>query len=194
MQDYVVWAHSNKVKHSCVLDRLVGVKKKFELIEGIPQTSTFPENAHFTMSADFPNNTVFTDSLINTYMVIVASERLKKFFESRNTKFLEYLPVRIIDHKGKPVNREYFILNPILPVDCLDNEKSNVKWSEIVEGDIRSVQRIILDPTRIDPDRELFRLHRYFDPILVRRDVAEAIDRDKLTGMRWIDADKFPER
>jgi hypothetical protein len=193
MQDYLVWTHSNKVKHSCVLDQLIGVKKIFELREGVPRASTFPADAHFTMSADFPNNTVLIDSLINTDMVIVASRRLRDFCESRNLKCLEYLPVKIMDHKGKPVANEYFILNPIQPVDCLDIERSEVEWDELVKGDIDTVGQVVLDPARIDPDRELFRLCKYFEPILVHRALAEAIDREKFTGMRWIELDKYPE-
>src|SRR5438552_3993429 len=117
--NYVVW-DTKVIPNACVLQDLVRVEKDYQLRKGVPLASTFPEDAAFTMDPDFPDNTVLTDNLLNTNMMIVASMRLKMFLERQSLRKVEYLPVTIINHKGKPASREYFIVHPIDPVECLD--------------------------------------------------------------------------
>jgi hypothetical protein len=190
---YVVWSRSNAVKNSCVLNELVGVDEIFQLTIGTPLADKFPENVHFTLHPDFPHHLVLIDSLNNINRVIVGSKRLSDFLQARNPKCVEYLPVGIMGHKRKMLSRQYSIIHPIEPVDCLDIDRSGVSWNKLVEGKIRSVKRIVLDPARLDPDREIFRLNRFFEVILVRRDVAEAIDKEQFSGIRWVNLEDYPE-
>jgi hypothetical protein len=190
---YVIWARSNQVKHSCVLDQLVGFEPRFQLKKGVPLSADFPKDVYFTLHPDFPHNLVLIDSLNNVNRVIVGSKRLREFFQARNSQCTEYLPVGIMGHKGKLLSREYCIIHPVMPVDCLNIEESGVSWNRIVKEKIRSVKRVVLDPGRIDMRRDIFRLNRYFDLILVRREVAEAIDEEQFTGIRWIEPENYPE-
>jgi hypothetical protein len=191
--DFVVYRSSNLVKHSVMLNEFEGFDKIFELVNGVPQNGKFPKGAHYTMDPDHPHNTVFTDSLHNLDGLIVASQRLREFFEARKSKCLEYLPVGIKDHKGKLAKRDYSIVHTIAPVDCLDDAKSHVKFSRIVKTKIRSVKKLVLNPSKLDLERDLFRLDRFFSVVMVRRDVAEAIDKEGFTGMRWVEPADFPE-
>jgi hypothetical protein len=190
---YVVWALSKEVKYACVLGDLVGVDRVFELNKGVPRAAGFPSDVQFKMNPDFPNDTVLTDSLINADRLIVGSMRLKKFLESAVPKHMEYLPVTIVDHKGKTASRDYFIVHPVSPVNCLEAEKSGAKYSRIVKGKIQSIERLVIDPGRIDPDRQLWRLDGFFDVVLAHRNLAERITSEGFTGIRWIELSNYPE-
>jgi hypothetical protein len=191
--DFVIWGSSTTVPYRVLLDTMEGFDEVFKLGKGVQQNGSFAAGVYYTMNKDRPHNTVFTDSLKNLDNLIVASRRLREFFQARPSKGVEYLPIGVMDHKGKMASREYAIIHPAPPVDCLDCDKSGVVFSRIVKTKIRGVQRLVLDPARMDPERDLFRLDRFFDVILIRRDAAEAIDREGFTGIRWIEPADFPE-
>jgi hypothetical protein len=190
--DLLIWA-ARDVPDACALDKLTGVDRQYELAKGIPRASTFPQDAAFTMDSDFFNDLMLTDNLINTDRLIVASRRLKEFLEARPLRHVEYLPVTIIDHKGKPASREYFIVHPTDLVDCLDMDQSEVEWGLVDEQSIDSVARLVIDLAKVDPAVELFRPKPFYDVVVVRRALAEAIDAAGFVGIRWIALADYPE-
>ena len=188
--NYLIW-DSKVVPNACVLKELVGVEQPSRLRKGVPVAAGFPEGAAFTMDPDFPDATLLTDNLINTDNLIVASSRLKTFLESRAPGRVEYLPVAIIDHRGKPASREYHIIHPVDPVDCLDLEKCEPTWSAIDKTKIKRLKRLVIDETKVGRDRGLFKPQSFYNIILTRRDLAEALDREGFTGLRWIEPESF---
>lgn len=194
--NYVIWDNKH-VENAVVLYRLQGVENKWELNEGIPRSADFTAEATFKMDLDLLYNTILTDNLKNKDMLVVASRRLKEFLEEWNLEKVEYLPVTIIDHKGKPIQENYFIIHPIHPIPCLDVEKCGATWSPLDEEAIDFIERMVIDESLIDTrtqsitvDRKLFR-PKYFDCItLVRRDLAEAIDEAGFTGVEWMEIDE----
>lgn len=188
--NFVVW-DSRAVKDGCVLQELVGVDKVYNLRKGVPMGDTFPDKAGFTMDPDFPNNTLLTDHLLNTSMMIVASPRLKGFLEGRAIPAVEYLKVTILNHKGKAASRDYCIVHPIDPVDCLDVEKCEPTWALVDKTTINRVKKLVIDESKVAKNRMIFRPKSFYRAILVRRDLAEAIDKEDFTGIGWIEMEKF---
>jgi hypothetical protein len=189
--NYLVWA-MKRVPNACVLDELSGVDEEWKLTKGTPLADGFPQNAVFRMDPEFPNNTVMTDSLRNTDLLIVGSLKLAQFLQSRQANGLEYLPVAIANPKKKIVSKDYCIIHPTDPVDCLDVAKSGARWSKIDKQSINAVKKLVLQEDKIDPKREVFRLQSFFDVILVKRDLAEAMDAQGFTGIRWIEPENYP--
>lgn len=187
---FLIWT-DRPVKHACALYKLSGVTKEYQFRKGISKAEIFGDEASFNMHPDFPNDTLLTDNLLNAYLLIVASGRLKAFFEDRATPNVEYLPVKIIDHKGKVASTEYSIVHPLDPVDCIDQEASQVRWHEFDKGVIDGVKRLVIDESKVDPARVIFRLKSFYWATLIRRDVAEAIDAAGFTGIRWVDPLEF---
>jgi hypothetical protein len=187
---FVIW-DSAVVKNAVVLHLLKGVEKEYQLRKGIPRAATFPSHAVYTMHPDFPHNTILVDNLVNTGLRIVASQRLKEFLEKQAVPKVEYLPVAIVNHKGKAASNDYFIVHPVEPVECLDLEKCEPTWGEVDETSIDEVRQLVIDETRVDPGRQLFRPKQFHQVILARRTLAEAIDAAGFTGIRWIELDKF---
>ena len=77
--------------------------------------------------------------------------------------------------------------------DCLDLNSSSVKWNKWDKDTIERVRRLLLDESRIDPARELFRAKAFWDVIFVSRPLAQAIDDMGFSGVRWIELSDYPE-
>jgi hypothetical protein len=121
----------------------------------------------------------------------VASSRLKTFIESQAPAHVEYLPVTIVDHRGKPVKREYFIIHPVDPADCLDLEQCEPTWSAIDKTKIKRVKKLVIDETKVGKDRVLFKPQSFYNIILARRELAEALDKEHFIGLSWIEPENY---
>ena len=188
--NFVVW--TNKVMpDACSLYELIGVEKQYQLRKGISRSSSFSDNAAFAMHPDRPNDTILTDNLFNISLLIVGSIRLRTFLEKQCVPRVDYLPVTILNHKSKPVSSDYSIINPLEPIDCIDLEKSEARMDSMDKSTIEGVSRLVIDESKIEQGRVLFRPKRFYWVILVHRRLAEAIDGQGFTGVRWVELDAF---
>lgn len=188
--DVVVWS-LGKVRHACRLDTLAEFEDTDLFGKGVSLRETFPGNAYFTMNQDFPNDTLLTDTLRNYYQLIIVSERQKTFLEAQDISHVEFLPIQIRNHKGRPVAETYFICHPIDPIPAIDIERSVIVWSEIDEDALDDVEKLVLDPERLDPTRKIFRVQGLTEAIFVQRAMADALDAEGFTGNAWIDVDAY---
>lgn len=182
---------SAEIPNVCVLSKLVGVEKEYQLTEGVSLVSTFSNDAAFLMDPDFPNDTLLADNLINKYRLFVASKRLKEFLEKHQPEYLEFLPVGIIDHRGKRIKEKYFIVHPINPLNCLDIEKCGAEYSLVDESEIDEIESLVFDDSKMDHNRQIFRPKFFNWIILIHSDLAAAIDAEGFTGIRWIDSSEY---
>lgn len=192
MVTFQVWSPSNKVANAVALDFLKGFDSVGQLFRGAPLSGTFPPDAAFKMRSEFPENTVLTDSLSNLDSLIIGSLRLKEFFQARDISNVEYHPVTIRDHKNKVIKSQYFIINPTSNVDCLDISASGAVMSRIKTTKVQFIKKLVLREDVVDPSRQIFRITNFDRITLVRTDLAEAIDQAGFTGIRWVEASKYP--
>lgn len=188
--DYVIWK-CGIVRNAVVLKKLVNVEKQYQLRDGVSRMEGFRLDAVYTMDPDYPDNTLLVDNLFNTASRIVASARLQNFLRKQKVQHVEYLPVTILNPKGKPHSKEYAIVHPVGLIDCIDLDNSKFDWSTIVETEIDEIYNMVLKPGAIPADRLLFKAQRYPNVIYARRDLATAIDSEGLTGIRWIEVSNY---
>jgi hypothetical protein len=181
---YVLW-DTVRPPYVCALGGLEGVPRLFELKDGVSRAKDFDEHAHFQMSPTYPYDIRLADSLKNADRLVVASRRLKEFLEGRGLDHVEYLPVAILNHKGRVASREYHVIHLTDPIDCLDIPKCRATQSMLIPEDILDVEELVLEPTRLDQDRLLFRAQYYDRPVFVRRDLAAEIENGGFVGIRF---------
>jgi len=189
--EFLVWEYQD-VPHACSLYELKGVERQYELVKGIPRASDFPRDAKYPMNPDFHHDTLLLDNLLNTDNLIVVSNRLKDFLAARPLIKVEYLPVTVLNHKKKPVGTDYFIVHPIELPECLDIDKSEAKWGIISKDLIDEVKQLVIDGSKVEPNREFFKPKPYYYVFVVRRILAEAIDAAGFTGIRWVEPENHP--
>ncbi len=183
MLDYVIWTWLPNVKYAAALGGFVDFENSHLFRQGHLFAGTFPPEAKMAFDLDHPRETVLTDNLINPNRVLVVSERLRDFLAKRELKAVEYLPIPILDHKKNLLAEKYFIAHTVDNVDCLDVAASKAKFSPLLKTRVSGVEKLILDPNRADPERQLFRIKNFADEALVRRDLADAISAAGFTSV-----------
>ena len=190
--NYVIWKYKSE-DGACVLQDLRGIEQSFRLNNGTRLASDFPAEVTLHMHPDFPDDILLVDNLLNRDQLIVASARLKNLLAAQGLANVEYLPVSIINHRERVASKDYFIIHPVDPIECVDENLSEYRMSRVDPDSIRSFSALALDENRIPAERALFRLKRFWDITLVRRDVASAITAAGFTGVDWLELLSYPE-
>ncbi len=188
--EYVVWECA-AVGNACGLDSIENVERARALKRGVPFGDAFPGDARFRMSKAHKKDTVLTDDLSNTDRLKVCSPRLVDFLRKAKVGHVEYLPVRILDHKGKVASSDYRIVNPFPPQDVLDLKASGPQYSAIRKTTIMDVKRLVIDAKRVEPGVRIFRIKDFTDPVLVDRQLAEDIAAAGFVGPVFTELDEY---
>ena len=171
--EYRVW-QSSPVNNACRLAVIQGYERSFELAYGISLAAVFPKDARAPMDS-----------------AKVCSKRLVEFLKARDLRHVEYLPLTIVNHKGKVASTDYFIVNPVGLVDALDLAASKPVYNSIKKSMINRVARVVLDPRRLDPERKVFRLTGLFHPVLIEKGLADAMAAAGLVGPYFKELESF---
>ncbi len=186
MSPFVQWRPA-QVPRGAVLMKLQGVEKTFTLRRGDSAQATFPATAQFSFDPDYKHGVELLDFYLNVTDMIVCSQRAADFVRAHNPGALEYLPVTLVDHRGKAVAAPHFILHPVDHPDCIDVERSRLTWSQINPSVIDIAEHIDVDPARVPEDRLIFRPKSHPAVHLMRRGFAESLVAEGFSGARWID-------
>ena len=190
--EFVIWRYKD-TPGACALKELRGLDKTYRLNNGTSFAAGFPAGVTVHMDPDSPDDMLLVDNVLNADLVIVASKRLQECVRAYQPACVEYLPVDVIDHKGRIASKDYGIIHPIKPVDAVDKAQSIFEASLLDDDDIDSFERLVLKESAIPGDRHLFRLKGFWNITLVRRSLAEALAKEKFSGLRWLEIDAYPE-
>jgi hypothetical protein len=179
-------------KGYCTLDDLEGFEDFEAVRQGASLASNPPDQLSMSMYAEEPRNTVLPDYVQNMKRLVIVSPRLRAFLEAQEVSHVEYYPIQIIDHKGKVASDKYCVAHLVDPVDCIDADASEAKWSNVgfATQRIRRLKKLVLDPVRIPGGRKLFfpRFYRKY-PIL-HHDLAEAMKKEDFTNVDIVPVDE----
>ncbi len=189
--EHLIWRTDPGRKY-CVLGGLLSVppKTRWALERGVTGGAGFPADAHFKVSKDSPKKVVLSDALDNFPSMVLVSTALKDFIMARSPKLVETLPVRVLNRDGKDLGADFWILNPVEIVDCIDLRPSEVVWNALDPTQISGFKKLVLTP---DIPRDLLLLRpRYLEQrVLVRRELVDAIMAEGFTGLRFAELDGF---
>lgn len=186
----VVWEW-NVGTSFCVLRGIQNVEDDYELSKGVSRAQRFPKDACFHMDPKYKKYVALADNIDNLNRFLVVSRRLKEFIESKSPPDVEYLRVSIINHKKKVASDEYFIINPLRVIDCIDKEKTRILWNNIDPEKISACSDVVLHPEALDDSLLLFRPKHLEYYVMVHPDFAREIEGAGFTGLRFTDLDEF---
>src|SRR5581483_577809 len=104
-----------------------------------------PENACYEMNQAYKTRIQLTDSLLGRAYGVVVSERLKAFLLENGVEGNEFLPVSVINHKGRTVKEKYFLVNNVDQQDAFDQTNSVFEKNTIDTTQIDVVKKMVLD-------------------------------------------------
>jgi hypothetical protein len=94
---------------------------------------------------------------------------------------IEYLPFTLINHKGRIHSTDYFIVNPIGALDCLDKQASTIEYME--DGRIIAVISYVLDPNKLTDAPDLFRIKEWPRKYVISERLASAFTESNFTNI-----------
>lgn len=174
----------------CSLGEIEGVDDEWEVTLGVPRASGWPDDAYLSMQKNARKDIGLADSLA-AVGACVLSARAKDTILGVGETQVEFLPVTIINHKGRVASQDYFVANPVRIVDCIDINASNVDWNSIDPSLVSTVDRLVLRPDAVPPDAHMFRLRYWPQEIVVRGSLAAEIEARGLTGFLFEDPAEF---
>jgi hypothetical protein len=184
MKDFFVWGSKDE-GNTCVLNPIQKFENSELLNRGVDLLGSWVSEAYFPMNPEFPKDIGLADNLRDCDSVAVISYTLKQFLEKKGVTNTQFLPVGIMNHKGKLIAAKYFIVNPVKSPDCLDVKNSEPTYYNIAPSEISEVERLVLDPKRIAPEIAIFRVRNFWGPIVIRAELAQEIVAAGFSGISW---------
>jgi hypothetical protein len=117
---------------------------------------------------------------------LIVSKRLRAMIEEHSANIdVEYLPVRINDHRGRLLSDEYVIVNPIGTVDCLDTKASDILWDTKDTKKALAVNTVVLSAKKTKDAPALFRIREKPASYVLAQSLAKPIYAAKFTNVFW---------
>lgn len=159
-------------------------EESFRLFKCEHLSGDWPADASYRMSDDYPENIELVDFLHVLDNTLVISREARNLLESASVPDMEYLPVRVLNHKGRAVKREYFVANVLRQIDCIDKDKTSFKWHPISKDRMKRVSNLTVDDSKIDSDVMIFRMQHLPFPRWIRRDLVDRLSSAGLQGFK----------
>jgi len=127
-----------------------------QFTEGVRCRDTYPATARIGMDPEWPAIQL-GGVVANTSRILVVHEALKTLIQAamKPQDEIEFMPLMILNHKGRVSSQAYFIVNPIGTLDCLDQKRSKFVYTSI--GELFRVEKYVLDSTKIAWEPAIFR-------------------------------------
>ncbi len=141
----------------------------------------YPSPARIFLLEEHPGIRL-TSLLGNVNSYLIASSALKGVIERHCEGVdIEYLPCDLHDHRRRLFSRDYFIVNPIGAVDCLDEAAS--VFLRGPDGSVLRVMRYVLHPDKVARAPSLFRMGEATTEYVVDGRLAKAIEAARFTNV-----------
>lgn len=175
---------------SAVIEKLPeGAPPEHLLDEGTRLGDRFPPNASVRFSDEFATRRTVCDFMSNTFGSLIASARVRRILEAQGADNCEFIPLTLLDHKGKVASREHFLLNVLGHAEAVDLERSVVDMDSILKDRIAYFDKLVLRREGIPPDARIFRLSRKRNEFLISQAVHDAFTQEGVTGFKAFLAD-----
>jgi len=186
--EFMIWS-SGYVEGVCVVNPAT-IENEWELDEGKPRLADFPSDATCAMDPEFPDDIALADNLYGAGNPVISAKVREVLEREVTANRLEFLPLQIINHKGRVASHDYYVLHPLDVLDCIDTEKSKVKWNNISPDRLSGCEGLVLKED-IPEDSRIFRPTFWGSKILVRNDLVDALTAAELTGLLFIEANGY---
>jgi hypothetical protein len=186
--EFLIW-RGDRGNEFCVIKE-PEISNSWELTRGIPRVATMPSPARCTMDPSFRKEVRLSDNLYGATVPVI-SLRTRDVLEAAVSDRVEFLPVEVVNHKGRVEPATYFILHPLDVVDCIDKEASGVEWNSIAPDRISRCKSLVLKKDAIPENAKLFRPKYWGKNIFVRQDLADALQGAGLTGLYFRPAEGY---
>jgi hypothetical protein len=190
MGDFVIWSGAY-TEGSCVIEDPEGFDESELLTEGVKLSDQWPKDVTCSMDSEFAKDIRLEDNLYGAMSQVISSRLKDRIAALVATDSIEFLPVTILNHKGRVASKEYFFLNPVGTVDCIDVEKSGIVWNAIDKDMISRAKQLTVKAGAVPKTISLFRPAKMISTIFLRRSIADQLIGDGFTGLVFKELGKY---
>ena len=144
----------------------------------------WPTDMSFRMDPERPKDVTLLDSISNLEKVLLASPKLREFLRAQSLPEAEFLPVTILDHKGRVASKDYSIVNCLRVVDCVDQQRSVFRWDGLDEPSM-IVSVMALSAATLGDADTMIRPKFVPGRVLYREDLMRAILQQRFSGVAF---------
>lgn len=174
-----------------VSDIPAGLTRKYQLLKGISRRQDWPDDLALQFTKNRPEGMNLTDWVGNQFGWLLVSDRFKRLLEESGAPDVEYLPVKMTNHKGRIAAEDCWIVNMLNLKEAVDRGRSVFDVDAADEDLIFSFDKLVLRDDVIASGPVIFRLKERPRLVLVRQDLAERIQQERLTGLLLVETSKF---
>ena len=178
---YMVLSTDEDPRIAYVEDITANVSDESKLSSCVSLKGIITESTTFRLSQD--GGDMLTDIVDNISGELIVSSRAREVLESEGVTgdVVEYLPFTLKDKRGRRTKGQFYLANLLLKVHCLDRENS--AFSTYDDNEVLGVKRLKVLKEKIPPEAKLFRLGEYTRIVVIRSDLVQRINDEKLTGL-----------
>jgi uncharacterized protein DUF1629 len=138
---------------------------------------------------DYKEGRKLLDLVPNTDGVFPVSPALKTLLSKEPE--IEFLPIRIADHRGKIASSDYTLANFLGTVDCVNMKASKYVKSALDDDEVSRFTKLVIDPKKVPKGRHAFRLRPRPRMVVVDDEIRDAVAAAKPTGVGCVPLEEF---
>jgi hypothetical protein len=142
--------------------------------EKIPKVLKYFAANHLTPE-DYPLTADYTQFLVSSRIVAILKEL--------NVLGVDFYKSEIVRPNGEII-KDYYTLNILNRISCLDKEKSDFKIKKFGPAEIYDFKKICLDKSKIPSSVKLFRLDEDGTLVFVDQTIKEEFEKEGITGIK----------
>ncbi len=155
--------------------------------QGKTYNETIPKSVRLYVDSKKPT---FPDFMANPISWLICSERLVNIFQARASNCLQLFDAPLFDQKTKEAIAGYKVVNIVKLIPCLDFNKSVVSYSEDGSYVISIIDPVYIED-RLPRDAHLFRVVEDKYRIIVSKELADDLVKERVTGIALIEYEAF---
>jgi hypothetical protein len=172
-----------KVYYSSRMARGIG-PKNVRMAKGKVVAPDWPAEPPTIMPSESTPATKLTSVIPNAASYLIVATELRDVIQAHcEGAAIEYLPVALLSHKDKVQSRDYFFVNPIGTVDCLNHGKSEIVYSQSTPGAVVGVDKYVIDPAKARDAPNVFRIKETPGEYVVKEPLARAFAQHPFTNL-----------
>ncbi|AEI64905.1 imm11 family protein [Corallococcus macrosporus] len=122
-----------------------------------------------------------TSLLGNTFNYLIVEKAMQEVIAQHCPGVpIEYLPLSLLDHRGRVHSTDYWVVNPIGHRDCVDVGASDIQY---LRGKVVGIRKLVLDPQKLRDAPALFRLEQKRQTYVVNQSLADALRQGGFTNV-----------
>jgi hypothetical protein len=131
--------------------------RDYYLNEGVRLDAHYPSDAQLHMDPRSPGMKL-SSLLGNIKSFLIVHTDMKNVIEQTCSNEIEYLPVSIVNHKKRVQSKDYWFVNPIGVVDCVDRAASDIDYRSDDPQQVVGVTKLAFSSAKLVGAPHLFRV------------------------------------